>query len=84
MVSVVMERASTQTTGQLGARTRRLVLSVDPAAAQERYQKGIEGRRVELSANPDGTANLIAWSLAPRAGQRRLRPLGLPRRGGQG
>ncbi len=63
VVSQVMERASTQTTGQLGARVRRLVLSVDPTSAQERYEKGMEGRRVELSANPDGTANLIAYSL---------------------
>ncbi len=58
-----MERAGTLTTGQLGARVRRLVLSVDPTSAQERYERGIEGRRVELSANPDGTANLIAYSL---------------------
>ena len=63
VVSVVLERASTQTTGQLAARVRRLVLTVDPAAAKERYERGVEGRRVELSANPDGTANLIAWSL---------------------
>ncbi len=63
VVSLVLERASSQTTGQLAARTRRLVLSVDPASAEERYQKGIKDRRVELSANHDGTANLIAWSL---------------------
>ncbi len=84
VVSVVLERASTQTTGQLAARVRRLVLSVDPAAAEERYERGIEGRRVELSANPDGTANLIAWSLPRRAGQRRLRPPRPPRPSGQG
>jgi hypothetical protein len=63
VVSEVLERASTQTTGQLGARVRRLVLAVDPGAAKERYERGIESRRVELSANPDGTANLIAYSL---------------------
>ena len=63
VVSVVLERASSQTTGQLAARVRRLVLTVEPAAAKERYERGVEGRRVELSANPDGTANLIAWSL---------------------
>ena len=63
VVSDVVERAGTQTTGQLGARVRRLVLSIDPTSAKERYERGMEGRRVELSANPDGTANLIAYSL---------------------
>ena len=63
VVSVVLERASSQTTGQLAAGVRHLVLTVEPAAAKERYERGVEGRRVELSANPDGTANLIAWSL---------------------
>jgi Domain of unknown function (DUF222) len=63
VVSQVLEGASSQTTGQLGARVRRLVLSIDPTTAKQRYERGIEGRRVELSANPDGTANLIAYSL---------------------
>jgi Domain of unknown function (DUF222) len=63
VVTQVLEGAGTQTTGQLGARVRRLVLSIDPTSAKERYERGVEGRRVELSANPDGTANLIAYSL---------------------
>jgi Domain of unknown function (DUF222) len=63
VVSEVLERTGTLTTGQLGARVRRLVLSIDPTTAKQRYERGIEGRRVELSANPDGTANLIAYSL---------------------
>jgi hypothetical protein len=63
VVTQVMEKAAGMTTGQLGARVRRLVLSIDPTSAKERYERGVEGRRVELSANPDGTANLIAYSL---------------------
>ena len=84
VVSQVMERAGTQTTGQLGARVRRLVLSVDPTSAKERYERGIEGRRVELSANPDGTANLIAYSLPAaraNAAYHRLDHLALAARG---
>ncbi len=66
---VALEHASTQTTGQLGARIRRLVISVDPDLAKTRYQLGVEERRVVSEANPDGTANLHGLNLpAHRAG----------------
>lgn len=64
-----MERAPKQTTGQLAARIRKLVIFVDPDSAKTRYEQGVEERRVVNEANPDGTANLHGLNLpAHRAG----------------
>lgn len=61
----VMPDASKLTTGQLRARTQRLVMELDAAQAQARYQAGLEVRRIVVEANPDGTANLLALNLPP-------------------
>lgn len=61
----VLERARNQTTGQLRARLRRLVIQEDPDGAQDQLDRGTEDRRVVSDANPDGTANLHALSLPP-------------------
>jgi hypothetical protein len=69
VAEAALEHASSQTTGQLGARIRKLVILLDPEGARTRYQEAIEDRRIISSANPDGTANLYGLNLpAHRAG----------------
>jgi hypothetical protein len=78
VAGIALERAPAQTTGQLGARIRKLVILVDPDAAKTRYQEAVEERRISSSANPDGTANLHGLNLpAHRTGaaMRRLNRL---------
>ena len=52
-------------TGQLRAHLRRLIISVDPAAAQERYEDRLDERRVFSEQGEDGTANLHGLNLPP-------------------
>ncbi len=54
------------TTGQLRAHLQRLIISIDPAAAQQRYEQKLEERRVFTEQAEDGTANLIG--LEPASG----------------
>ncbi len=69
VAEAALEHASSQTTGQLGARLRKLVILVDTDSAKTRYQEAVEERRVSSTANPDGTANLHGLNLPPhRAG----------------
>ena len=63
VAEVALERAPQQTTGQLDARIRRLVIQVDPDAAKTRYEEAVKDRRVVSEANPDGTANLRGLNL---------------------
>ncbi len=63
VAEVALERAPHQTTGQLDARIRRLVIQVDPDMAKTRYQEAVKERRVISEANPDGTANLHGLNL---------------------
>ena len=65
VTAAAMEWAPQQTTGQLDARIRRLVIRVDPDAAKTRYEEAVKERRVISEANPDGTANLRGLNLAP-------------------
>jgi hypothetical protein len=58
-----LERASTQTTGQLRARIQRLCISVDPESAKHRYEQGLKERLVAVEANYDGTAGLYGMQL---------------------
>jgi len=58
-----LERASTQTTGQLRARIQRLCISVDPESAKHRYEQGLKERLVAVEANDDGTAGLYGMQL---------------------
>jgi hypothetical protein len=69
VAEAALERAPFQTTGQLGARLRKLVILLDLEGANTGYQDAVEERRVTSSANPDGTANLHGLNLpAHRAG----------------
>ena len=61
----ILERAERQTTGQIRARLRRLLLEANPEAAADRYQAGLKERKVVLDANDDGTANLHLYNVAP-------------------
>lgn len=63
VVNQILERAPGLTTGQLGARLRRLCLEIEPDTARQRYQQGLQERRVERGQNPDGTADLLARQL---------------------
>ncbi|MGQ0847895.1 MAG: DUF222 domain-containing protein, partial [Actinomycetota bacterium] len=63
VVEQILEWASSRTTGQIAARIRKLLISLDPALASVRYRAGLEWRKLELSANSDGTANLFGLSL---------------------
>lgn len=51
-------RAPTLTTGQLAVLLRRMVLAVDPAAAERWYRKGVRERNVVAVMDPDGTVTL--------------------------
>ncbi|MET0696076.1 MAG: DUF222 domain-containing protein, partial [Acidimicrobiia bacterium] len=68
-----LERAPSLTTGQLRAHLQRLIISVDPTAAQERYEQKLEERRVFSEQAEDGTANLIGLNLPPAETSRAMR-----------
>jgi Domain of unknown function (DUF222) len=53
------------TASQLRSRLQREILTADPDAAGQRYQRSVEQRRVELTANPDTTAYLAGLFLPP-------------------
>jgi hypothetical protein len=73
VAGVALERARHQTTGQLGARIRKLVILLDPEAAQTRYQEAVEDRRVVLEPNHDGTTNLLGLDLSAVEAQAAMR-----------
>ncbi|MEX1281069.1 MAG: DUF222 domain-containing protein [Acidimicrobiia bacterium] len=51
------------TTGQLGARVRRVLLEADPEAARRRYEEAVADRRVATHARPEGTGDLVLSDL---------------------
>jgi hypothetical protein len=63
VADAVLEQAPRLTTGQLGARIRRLALSAQPDEAARRYEEAVEERRVMCLPNADGTADLVACNL---------------------
>ncbi|MGH8948816.1 MAG: DUF222 domain-containing protein, partial [Acidimicrobiia bacterium] len=58
-----LEQASDQTTGQLRARIQRLIITIDPAAAKDRYEEKLKERRVISEMTDAGTANLLGLDL---------------------
>ena len=68
-----LERAPGLTTGQLRAHLQRLIITIDPAAAQERYEEKLEERRVFSEQSEDGTANLHGLNLPPAETTRAMR-----------
>ena len=59
VTETALVRAPSMTTGQLRAHLQRLIITVDPAAARERYEQKLEERRVFSEQAEDGTANLL-------------------------
>jgi hypothetical protein len=60
-----MELAPELTTGQLTALLRRLCVETEPEEAKQRYESAVDGRRVVLEADVDGTAHLYLLDLPP-------------------
>ncbi len=73
VAEVALERAPRQTTGQLGARIRKLVISLDPEIARTRYEEAVEERRVVLEPNHHGTTNLLGLDLPAAQAQAAMR-----------
>ena len=65
VVEEILPVAPTLTTGQLGARLRKLCIDVDPDDARERYATAVEERRVTSQPTESGTANLFGLDLPP-------------------
>jgi hypothetical protein len=63
VADTALQRAAEMTTGQLRARIRRLVITVDPDSARERYEAKLKDRRVIIEATEAGTANLFGMDL---------------------
>ena len=65
VVDQVIGDAPGLTTGQLGARIRKLAITADPGEAQDRYEHAVDNRHVVLTATDQGTANLAAYDVPP-------------------
>ncbi|MGH3928589.1 MAG: DUF222 domain-containing protein, partial [Pseudonocardiaceae bacterium] len=63
----VLPRAGQRTLSQLRAALARAVLAIDPDGAAERHEQRRKDRRVVLSPNEDGMANLWALLSTPDA-----------------
>ncbi|WP_243714736.1 HNH endonuclease signature motif containing protein [Actinomadura bangladeshensis] len=59
-----LEKASTQTTGQLRRQIRRIVQRLAPEAIAERKREAVRQRRLELWDTPSGTSDLALCDLA--------------------
>jgi len=57
----VLRRAADQTVGQFTASVRRAVLAADPRRAEQRHADALLERRVVITPQPDGMAELWAW-----------------------
>nr|WP_275406723.1 HNH endonuclease signature motif containing protein [Actinomadura bangladeshensis] len=62
--AAALEKASTQTTGQLRRRIRRIVQRLAPEAMAERKREAVRQRRLELWDTPSGTSDLALCDLA--------------------
>lgn len=65
VVGQALTRAPELTTGQLTVLLRRLCVEAEPKEAKQRYESAVEGRRVVLEADVDGTAHLYLLDLPP-------------------
>src|SRR5882757_8097740 len=57
----VLRRAADQTVGQFSASVRRAVLAADPRRAEQRHADALAQRRVVITPQEDGMAELWAW-----------------------
>ncbi|MFG2247400.1 DUF222 domain-containing protein [Spirillospora sp. NPDC048823] len=63
--TAALDKAPTQTTGQLRRRIKRIVHRLAPEAAEERKQQAVRQRRLELWDTATGTTDLALCDLAP-------------------
>jgi hypothetical protein len=63
--ALVIEKAATQTTGQLRPAVRRAVIAADPSAAKRRKEEALKDARVETSTEHSGTASMAGRDLPP-------------------
>ena len=68
-----LQQAPDQTTGQLRARIQRLIISIDPASARDRYEEKLKDRRVISEMTDAGTANLHGLDLPPAVAHAAMR-----------
>jgi hypothetical protein len=61
----VADSAPGLTTGELGARIRRLCIEADPDEAKERYETAHVERRIVTRPTESGTVNLMGYDLPP-------------------
>src|SRR5215468_12104341 len=69
VVDKVLPAAPGLTTSQLRAKLRRLVIAVDPQAAEKRQEQAVRQRRLECYPDPDGTATLSGSGLPAQRAQ---------------
>ena len=65
VIDQLLPKASGLTTGQLRHRITKLCMDADPEAAQRRYERSIEDRRLEVRPNDSGTADILGLDLPP-------------------
>lgn len=65
VVDDIIDRAHRYTTGQLGARLRRLCVEADPQEAADRFEAAVDQRRISSQADESGTAHLFGMDLPP-------------------
>lgn len=65
IVDKVLAKAPQQTTGELRARLRRLVLAADPQRAAKRARREVTERRVQAYLDDNHLATLSGYELAP-------------------
>jgi hypothetical protein len=63
VITAIIDEAPERTTGQLRVSLARLCMQLDPDSAHDRYQQGLEYRRVVCQSTSFGTANLFATDL---------------------
>lgn len=63
VVDRLLPQAGTLTTGQLGARIRKLLAATDPDSAEKRYRQAVEQRGMHATADADGCVQIAAWGL---------------------
>ena len=61
----IADDAPSLTTGQLGARIRKLCIEVDPDEAKDRYDTAHADRRIIIQPTDSGTVNLMGYDLPP-------------------
>jgi hypothetical protein len=61
----IADQAANLTTGQLGARIRKLCIEADPEEANDRYGSAHDGRRIVIQPTESGTVNLMGYDLPP-------------------